>query len=320
MQSANLVFTENCHPNKRQRNGSTTQMKITKKSAAISFIAALVSLELAVRASGLTDFPLYDSNNKIGYIPKPSQSGSFLNKNSWEFNSLSMGAGPFIPTDGINTLLIGDSVVLGGNPYRQEDKLGPALQRESKNTVWPISAGSWSLRNELIYLKAHPEVMSKVDNFIFILNSEDFQQASSWGCETTHPRSYPTSSALYVFKKYVYNFTPCKGIAPEMVVDNGDWKQEIKDFIANKYTQGKPVYFFLYPKKTEATDTSLSKSDLEVYAQYLKQENNHNIRVFSVARDPRWNLNFYRDEIHPTVEGTKILASIINSPKQDIEL
>lgn len=295
-------------------------MKITKKVAAISFIAALASIELAVRASGLTDFPLYDANNQIGYIPKPSQSGSFLNKNAWEFNSLSMGAGPFIPADGINTLLVGDSIVLGGNPYRQEDRLGPVLQRESKSTIWPISAGSWSLRNELTYLKNHPEVLRKIDNFIFVLNSEDFQQASSWGCEVTHPRSYPISSAFYVFTKYVYNFNPCNGITPELAVESGDWKQEVKDFIANKDVQGKPVSFFLYPKKTEAIDALLSTSDLEVYAPYLKQENNENIRVFSVARDIRWSSNFYRDEIHPTVEGTKVLASIINSPNQNIEL
>ncbi|MQT98592.1 hypothetical protein [Pseudomonas helleri] len=295
-------------------------MKITKKAAAISFIAALASIELAVRASGLTDFPLYDANNQIGYIPKPSQSGSFLNKNSWEFNSLSMGAGPFIPTDGINTLLVGDSIVLGGNPYRQEDRLGPVLQRESKNTIWPISAGSWSLRNELIYLKTHPEVLRKIDNFIFILNSDDFQQASSWSCEVTHPRSHPISSAFYVFTKYVHNLTPCNGIKPELEVERGDWKQELKDFISNKYVQGKPVTFFLYPKKTEAIDASLSASDLEIYAPYLMQKNNERIQVFSVSRDSLWSSDLYRDEIHPTVEGTKVLASIIHNPKQNIEL
>ncbi|MDP1125438.1 hypothetical protein Q5O12_28365, partial [Klebsiella pneumoniae] len=77
----------------------------------------------------------------------------------WQFNSLSMGSGPFFPSSDIDTLLIGDSIVLGGNPYRQQDRLGPVLQMDSKHAVWPISAGSWSISNELIYLKDHPDVL-----------------------------------------------------------------------------------------------------------------------------------------------------------------
>lgn len=295
-------------------------MRITKKAAALTFVTALASIELAVRALGVTDFPLYDANTEIGYIPRPSQSGAFLHKNAWEFNSLSMGAGPFKPAEGVNTLLIGDSVVLGGNPYRQDDRLGPTLQRESKNTIWPISAGSWSLRNELIYLRTHPDVLREINNFIFVLNSEDFQHASSWGCEITHPRTYPISAAYYAFQKYVHNFNPCTGVSPNLAVEDGDWKKEVKDFIAHVNVQGKPVSFFLYPKKTETTDTSLSISDLEIYASHLKQAGNDKVRVFSVSRDPRWSNTFYRDGIHPTAEGTKILASIINTPYENIEL
>jgi len=295
-------------------------VKLPYKKLAIALPLVFIIVELGVRATGLTDFPLYDANSEIGYIPSPSQSGSFLHKNSWEFNSLSMGAGPFKPTEGVNTLLIGDSIVLGGNPYRQADRLGPTLQRVSNNTVWPISAGSWSLRNELIYLRTHPEVLRNIDNFIFVLNSEDFQQASSWGCETTHPRSYPISAAYYVFQKYVFNIHPCTGVLADLSVKDGDWREEVKDFIAHEHVEGKSVKFFLYPKKSEASAMTLAESNLEVHAANLMQETNKNVRVFSVVRDTRWSPKFYRDDIHPSVEGTQILASIINSPDQGIEL
>ena len=165
-------------------------MKLKSKHI-FTILTILVLIEVGLRTSGIIDFPLYDANSIIGYIPKPSQNGSFLNKNVWQFNSLSMGASEFKPTNTIDTLLIGDSVVLGGNPYRQEDRLAPQLQLETKLPIWPISAGSWGLRNELIYLKLHPEVVNSVDRFIFVLNSGDFDKASSWSCEITHPRSYP---------------------------------------------------------------------------------------------------------------------------------
>lgn len=294
-------------------------MKVNKTSATLSLAALLIGIEIAVRASGLVDFPLYDANKEIGYIPKPSQAGSFLHKNIWQFNSLSMGSGPFKPSSGIDVLLIGDSVVLGGNPYKQQDRLGPVLQIESKHAVWPISAGSWSISNELIYLKAHPDVLKDIDTFIFVLNSGDFQGPSSWGCETTHPREYPYSAAYYVFKKYIYDFQPCTGVLKELTVAEGDWKTALKEFFEFETVKGKPVSFFLYPNKKESAG-SIEVSTFEGYAADLLQASNGRAHVFSIFRDPRWSEQFFRDEIHPTVEGTKVLASIINTPNQQTEI
>ncbi|MFZ3026968.1 hypothetical protein, partial [Rhodoferax sp.] len=84
--------------------------------------------EGAVRAFGLVGFPLYAANAQIGYIPAASQQGSFLNKNDWQFNALHMGAPAFKPDAARDVLLLGDSVVFGGNAYRQPERLGPALQ------------------------------------------------------------------------------------------------------------------------------------------------------------------------------------------------
>lgn len=95
---------------------------------------ALLSIEVLVRATGMVDFPMYEANAQIGYIPAASQQGNFLNKNKWEFNSLHMGASEFKPGPGPNVLLIGDSLVYGGNSYRQQDRLGPSLQTLMQGT------------------------------------------------------------------------------------------------------------------------------------------------------------------------------------------
>ena len=85
----------------------------------LSFVllVLLVLMEIGSRYFGLIDFPIFDSNNRIGYVVKPNQNGTFLNRNDWEFNSLGMGAKEFLPgPDNVNVLLVGDSVVYGGNP------------------------------------------------------------------------------------------------------------------------------------------------------------------------------------------------------------
>lgn len=51
----------------------------------------------------------------------------------------------FRPTEYTDVLLVGDSIVFGGNPYKQQEKLGSQLELLSGLTVWPISVPSWGL-------------------------------------------------------------------------------------------------------------------------------------------------------------------------------
>ena len=162
-------------------------------------VFSMLLLEGSIRLIGLINFPLVIADNKIGYIYKPNQHGSFLNRNDWRFNSHSMqNDEEFLPSNSLDVLLIGDSIVAGGNSFKKEDRLGSKLARDLNTQVWSISAGSWSLLNELIYLENHPEVIQGIDKFIFILNSGDFTRPSSWSCEYTHPRSYPYLSLIHI--------------------------------------------------------------------------------------------------------------------------
>lgn len=118
-------------------------------------LALLIIGEVGLRIAGVTDFPIYDVDDEIGYVPSPSQSGRFLRSHDWVFNEHSMGtARPWSPDARQDVLLIGNSIVMGGNPYRQADKLGPLLARQLGDhfAVWPIAAGGWTNVNESVYL------------------------------------------------------------------------------------------------------------------------------------------------------------------------
>lgn len=231
-------------------------MKLNWRILVVLATAGLVCGEVGVRLAGFVDFPLYEANAVMGYIPAASQSGSFLNKNTWRFNELHMGAVPFKPTRN-NVLLVGDSIVLGGNPLSETDRLGPKLQKilPLDVSVWPISAGSWALRNELAWLRANPDVVDKVSAIVFVVNSGDFGEASSWSCELTHPTHKPTLALFYLVEKYVHAFSPCNGsVPPGLQVPPGDLPRELQAFLAGRADK---VHFVWYADKTELADTAL---------------------------------------------------------------
>lgn len=273
-----------------------------------SFIlVALVVGEISARVLGALNFPLYDVDNIIGYIPKSNQSGSFLNKNDWVFNDLHMGSRQFAPSAKMDVLLVGDSIVLGGNPLRQSERLASQMEVGTDLAVWPISAGSWSLSNELTYLRQHAEVVSAVDVIVFVLNTADLDNASVWTCELTHPRTRPTIALWYLFKRYVFGFRECeKSVAPDLAVAHRDLLIDTKKFLNEA---GKNVIFILYPNKSELADMSLWKKNSTPLKNFLLSAGAKN--VVDLTDDEDWDIDFYRDVIHLKAKGNSELALVI---------
>lgn len=284
-------------------------MKFVLRRYALIAALGLLCAEVGVRLPGMVDFPLYEANSKIGYIPAANQSGAFLNKNTWRFNALHMGAEAFEPGLAGNVLLVGDSLVLGGNSYREEDRLGPKLQAAlpAGTRVWPISAGSWALRNELVWLRANPKVLDKVTSLVWVVNSGDFAEASSWSCELTHPTRNPSVALVYLFEKYVYTFTPCDGTVPAgLQVPPGDLQQELQAFLAS---HAHKVLFVWYADKPQQANAVLRQTTQAPQLAALKAAGARH--AITVAEDSRWSAAYYKDAIHPTPEGNQVLASII---------
>jgi len=271
-------------------------------------IATIAFFEIAVQISGILDFPLYIANNEIGYIPAPNQSGSFLHFHDYRFNEYSMGSGAFLPDHQIfNLLLIGDSIVLGGNPLDEADRLGPSLARETGWSVWPASAGSWALQNELTYLAQHANVVEAVDAVAIVSNSGDFGEPSSWASELTHPTHRPFPGLIYLFRKYVApGKTP--SIRPELAVAPRDWKRDLREFASHT---NKPLYIFLYPDQEEESDPEIAAKRLYRYEPEIRGALQNYAKVFRVAESSEWNTSLYRDGIHPTAAGNRVLAQIL---------
>ena len=262
----------------------------------------LFGLELGARAAHVDDVPLYLANNRIGYIIAPNQSGNFLLSHGWAFNELSMGTHMRFRRDVPGSvLLIGDSVVLGGNPFTPTQRLGAQLSKATGRTIWPISAGSWALQNELQYVTDHLDVVRNVDQVVLVSNSGDFDDPSSWANELTHPRERHVWTTWQLFRKYVW--PPRTPLTPP---DLKVTKRALGPLLARSLAASRrPWIVLIYPDQNELRREE--PCGFRPPAILL----NPKLRLFCLKKSGVWQPSFYRDAIHPTTQGTHLLALLI---------
>jgi lysophospholipase L1-like esterase len=304
-------------------------MKFFRRSL-VALGALLFLSEVGLRLVGLGSFPIYQVDSEIGYIPAPNQSGNFLNKNDWHLNDKSMGVPEnFESTEKTDLLVIGDSLVHGGNPYRHRDKLGSQLQKKLGEDfhIWPVGAPSWGFLNEKEYLDRHAEVLVGIDGIVWVFNSGDFQDRSQWWTDATHPRTRPLYLSYYVLNKYLLEgngalrfpglFFWVKSPAPPSTKPiDGEFESFVNELEALKNSHLRVKLVVLYPDKNETENRSHDfYESLEQRLKSLLEEEGWSF--LSLRESPQWNASLYRDFIHPTPEGNRVLAKIIAEALQE---
>ena len=264
-------------------------------------IIPILALELLIRLSGFDQVPLYSYDSTIGYVVKPNQEGSFLRRNDWAFNELSMaGRRPFQPSDQVDLLVIGDSVVYGGNLYAEHERLGSVLSGQTQWQVWSAAAGSWGLQNQLTYLMRHPQVARKVDAIVFVVNEGDFDAPSSWTSERSHPTHMPGLRLIYLLRKFGI-FPDVRGVPAPVP----PWRSLAASLKAWAAQQSVPVMFVYYPTKAEEEAGACGSDGVKRMLGYA------GFKPSCLTDSPSWSKSLYRDDIHPSAEGNVELAQFI---------
>ncbi|MDP8984915.1 MAG: hypothetical protein M3N97_07670 [Pseudomonadota bacterium] len=289
--------------------------------AGIAAIVLICVAEVTARLSGITDFAVYAVDSDMGYIVKPSQSGTFLHKNSWAFNSKSMPTTEeWNPNLRPNVLLIGNSILMGGNPYDQKDKVAPLVMRDTANkySIWPVAIGGWSTVNEVAYLRRNPDVVKAADFFVWEYMSGGLSSLSEWRGDYVFPSMHPLSSSLYALRRYVApHFLKINTNELPPVGTLGDSNLAGFDAaIAQLSSHSRsPVagVIFLYPTRAELLSSQKSVEWLPERAILTDMFKKYRVVVIDVAKQREWNASLYRDGVHPTIAGNEVLAKMLAS-------
>ncbi|MGK2915981.1 MAG: hypothetical protein ACSLE5_16285 [Porticoccaceae bacterium] len=263
-----------------------------------------------MRFAGIIDFPLYDADEHIGYIPRPNQAGSFLNQYRWQVNEKSQGSETWQPDQKPDVLLIGDSIVWGGNPYDQPDKLGPTLARHLPGmAVWSAAAGSWNVPNEVEYMDRFPEVVSACEYVVWVLNSADLGTRSQWASELTHPRQRPISALWYVFEKYalsglqaklsILGSTEIPGHTEQSPVFLPETEALLRDRLRSLSEHAR-VLVVLWPDRATVAGDETALAGYREFASRVHRLALEPVDVLNLLDAPGLTPDLYRDEIHPT--------------------
>jgi hypothetical protein len=267
-------------------------------------LAAFVLLgEGAVRVAGLADSPLYDATPEVGYVARPNQSGQFL-RNHWAINDRGMIDPRKFDPASRPVLVLGDSIIFGGNPFDQSERVASLLQAmRPGQAVYPVAAGGWSLANVLAYLRVNPDVAASASRFLFVVNEDDFGPASAWKCETYNPTKRPLSHLWWATRKYVLPPDCEVETPPQLVPRPRDLARDLDAFMA---TYGERVRFVLYPKR-DALDRDFSARLLGLSARIAPAQ------VLNLARAGGWSTEMYKDHLHPNHPGNAALARVLSS-------
>jgi hypothetical protein len=299
-----------------------TAKRLGVRSAAIVLLLAVLA-ELAVRMSGMTDFPAYSVDADMGYVVRPNQSGRFLTKNSWAFNSKSMPTvDEWNPSLHPDILLIGNSIVMGGNRYDQSEKLTPVLSARLGGAyrIWPAAIGGWTTVNEMAYLRRNPDVVQAANFFVWEYMSGGLSGLNSWAGDAVFPTERPVWASGYVLRRYVLpriaTFT--RGTARNELPRVGALREEyLQEFRGAVAALGKasglkpPGLIFLYPTLAELQAARRGQEWLPERPAIAKLCADYGLPMIDIAAAPAWRADLYRDGVHPTGQGNVILASIL---------
>ena len=185
--------------------------------AALGAAALLALAELALRGAGLGRPVLFVEDPDIEYRPAPDQDVRLLGRRQ-RYDGLGRRNDPPGDDPRRRVLVMGDSVLNGGNPTDQAELATSRLSAAPSDTLYlNASAGSWGPGNLRAWIDRFG--LDEVEALVLVLSSHDWTDARAFAPldPATQPVRRPRSAVLEALRRYVVPRLPAslaRALAP----------------------------------------------------------------------------------------------------------
>ena len=269
-------------------------------------LSGAIAADALIRLFGIGDFPLFARGGRSSYRMAANQRGCFRRRFDWRYDRHGMRTDANVSNLEGLTILLGDSVVDGGNTLDQRHTLAALASQCSGQTVYPVACHGWALCNELAALADMPGWMA-ARRLVWMVNTGDFDEI----CEGDNEFSFPTRRPLWLLswlvRRYLYRANPrwWPMRRPSVVrTERPDLRQSaLAAFALMAQRFSGEIIILRYPMRGQ---------DVAHIAFYdILAEVRSGIRQIDIGRIPGWGADCYIDHIHPNAHGVALIAAQI---------
>lgn len=289
--------------------------------------AFLLMAEFALREFGFGKGAIYVRDPDYEYMHAPNQYtkpfGNLLQTNQFGMRSRKLES-----NDDVHVLVLGDSVINGGNPMPQEAIATTLLERDLQSRCGPraralnISAGSWGPDNAAAFLRKHG--LFGTHAVIAVFSSHDLGDIMTHepivGKNPSLADAYPKVVLVDTWQRYVWPRVVTMLRNPEsranpLEIDkftghiNPGWRK-LRDICKGA---GVPFRVVLHKERTE-----FLAGDFNAQGHALL-EHLHDLQVTTLI-ESGFTIESYRDSIHLSAKGHADLARVLESLVNDMEM
>jgi len=281
---------------------------------------------------GLGNPVLSQTDPDTGYRFQPNQKVVRFGK-TLEYNQYSQRSDPTTRNKPANTfriLMVGDSVLNGGNPVDQTETISEQLEAQLSTSgrsveVLNASAGSWGIGNQLGYLRQFGTL--DCDVLILQIGTHDLTQPMSSGDRVGVDVNYPDRDPVLALEEAVRRYLipklqpyfPSPKIPAEIPATSSEQQQfqqnmeRFRAIVAAARQEQTAVAVLYTPNWTDVLPTPSSPPYKAEFFQVLSRLN---VPAIDVHAD--WSAlpaatvePYFRDSVHLSVEGNQAVARLL---------
>lgn len=295
----------------------------------------LIITEIILRvAFGLGHPALLQADADTGYRFRPNQIVFRFGKKT-EYNQYSQRSEPINankPPGILRILMVGDSVLNGGNQTDQKETITELLEALLTTKKHPVevlnaSASSWGIGNEWGYIRKFGTLES--DAVILEISTHDLTQPTSKSERLGKDPNYPTQAPLlalqeawtrYIFPQLTISFkskiAPAEAPPPSPLEADLQFTQNMQELkaLAQEVNDQKTPFFVMFMPQL---DNLLPTVNTPKYkTEFLKLCKEIQVPVIDVHTNwsnlpPATVKTYFRDNPHPNVFGNQAAADLL---------